>query len=299
MKSEKIAAFSLIELSIVILVIGLLISGIIQGSKIASKATLNSARALTESSPVSSIRSLSLWLESTSKASFMDSESDDNLLISKWYSINPNTIKKVSANQTNNSLKPKYISNAINNLPAIQLDGLDDYLETSSYSEDANITNNFSVFVVAQATVTHQIDSEAMSGITGNSGQKFLIFPTLMGGGIMAGAGISMGTNGISFYEHMGGYMPAILVYQATLTKPLVLLMEYNNKNPNLYINGTLVRTSPYTSTKTVFSPRVIGGPYYGAFSGYVGEVIIFSEVLKKSDKDYITDYLKKKWGVN
>jgi prepilin-type N-terminal cleavage/methylation domain-containing protein len=54
MKLGKITAFSLIELSIVILVIGLLIAGAIQGSKMISKAALSSARTLTESSPVAS-----------------------------------------------------------------------------------------------------------------------------------------------------------------------------------------------------------------------------------------------------
>jgi prepilin-type N-terminal cleavage/methylation domain-containing protein len=76
MKLRKITAFSLIELSIVILVIGLLIAGALQGSNMISKAALSSARTLTESSPVASIRSLSLWFESTSKASFIDSEGD-------------------------------------------------------------------------------------------------------------------------------------------------------------------------------------------------------------------------------
>jgi len=32
--------------------------------------------------------------------------------------------------------------------------------------------------------------------------------------------------------------------------------------------------------------------------SGYVAEIITFSEVLKASDRDYVTDYLKKKWGI-
>lgn len=54
LKLKKITAFSLIELSIVVLVIGILIAGFIQGSKLVSKAALNSARTLTESSPVAS-----------------------------------------------------------------------------------------------------------------------------------------------------------------------------------------------------------------------------------------------------
>ncbi len=242
---NKKNAFSLIELSIVILVIGVLIAGAIQGSKMISKAALASARSLTKSSPVASIKSLSLWFESTSKESFIDSESDDNLSISKWYSINPIDKQKISAGQNTSGLKPKYISNAINNLPAVQLDGSDDYMATTTASDNStNITNSFSVFVVAQAKNTYEIDTESTSSATGTSGQKYLIYPEYGGDlGLLAGAGISMGTNGISFYQHASSYMPAVLVYQATLTKPLVLLMEYNNKVPRLYINGALART--------------------------------------------------------
>ena len=46
-------AFSLIELSIVILVIGILIPGVMQGRELISKVHLQTARLLTTSSPVS------------------------------------------------------------------------------------------------------------------------------------------------------------------------------------------------------------------------------------------------------
>jgi hypothetical protein len=255
---------------------------------------------MTKSSPVASIKSLSLWLESTSKESFKDSESEDGLSIGTWYSISPNSTSKFSLTQNTNGYKPIYVSNAINNLPAIKLDGSDDYLIGNSYATHAtSITNNFSIFAVAQATSTHEIDSEANSGAAGTSGQKFLMPAIQVADTNFAGAGISMGTNGISFYELSTGYMPPLLVYQATLLKPLVLLMEYNNKTPTLYINGTAVRTG-LTSSKIVMSPKMIGNdvPIYGVMSGYVGEVIIFNEVLKKSDRDYVNDYLKKKWGI-
>ena len=292
MKLRKITAFSLIELSIVILVIGLLIAGAIQGSNMISKAALSSARTLTESSPVNSIRSLFIWFDSTSKANFSDTESNNNSLISAWFPINPtSTSRNIAIYQPTINRKPKYISNAINNLPAVQLDGFDDGLYTSLSTGANAIINNFSVFVVAQANAPHG----------GDASKKFLLFPTLATTAGFAGAGISMGTNGISFYEHAPSYMPALLVYSAALSKPLVLLMEYNNKTPKLYINGTLVKTG-LTSSKNVVPPYAIGGASagsaYGVMSGYVGEVIIFSEVLKASDRDYVTDYLKKKWVI-
>ncbi len=61
MKKITQKAFSLIELSIVILVVGILITGVIQGSNMVKKSQLQSARNLTTSSPVSGIKDLMLW----------------------------------------------------------------------------------------------------------------------------------------------------------------------------------------------------------------------------------------------
>ncbi|MCE3255904.1 MAG: hypothetical protein K0R25_1398 [Rickettsiaceae bacterium] len=56
-------AFSLIELSVVILVIGILVVGITKGMSIMRSAKLQSAQSLTQSSPVALIDGLKLWLE--------------------------------------------------------------------------------------------------------------------------------------------------------------------------------------------------------------------------------------------
>ena len=58
-------AFSLIELSIVILVISLLVVGVTKGSRLMSEAKLKSAQALTSSSPVNAMTGVVLWLDAT------------------------------------------------------------------------------------------------------------------------------------------------------------------------------------------------------------------------------------------
>ena len=60
---NRFTGFSLIELSIVIIIIGILVAGITQGSRIIKEARLKTAKTLTESSPVASIRDLTLWLD--------------------------------------------------------------------------------------------------------------------------------------------------------------------------------------------------------------------------------------------
>ena len=69
-KSRPRSAFSLIEISIVILIIGILIAGVIQGGKLLQKFRLQTARSLTNSSVVSEITGLVAWYESTVAESF-------------------------------------------------------------------------------------------------------------------------------------------------------------------------------------------------------------------------------------
>ncbi len=70
-KSHK--AFSLIELSIVILVIGILIAGVVQGTSMVKKSQLVIARNLTKNSPVSRIKDLAAWYETSLESSFKTS----------------------------------------------------------------------------------------------------------------------------------------------------------------------------------------------------------------------------------
>ena len=62
---NKSLAFSLIELSIVILIIGILIAGVTQGSRLVRESRVKTAQTLTQSSDVSSIKDLVLWLDAT------------------------------------------------------------------------------------------------------------------------------------------------------------------------------------------------------------------------------------------
>ena len=72
------SAFSLIELSIVILIIGIIIAGITQGSRLVTKMRVASARALTQSSPVTSIKGLMMWLETTMDGNVVSSTNGTN-----------------------------------------------------------------------------------------------------------------------------------------------------------------------------------------------------------------------------
>ncbi len=66
-KTQLKKAFSLIELSVVVLIIGILIAGITQSSRLVRAMKLNTARSLTRSSDVASIRNLTAWFDATAE----------------------------------------------------------------------------------------------------------------------------------------------------------------------------------------------------------------------------------------
>jgi RHS repeat-associated protein len=163
----------------------------------------------------------------------------------------------------------------------VSFDGVNDVVADNGIS---NLTNNFTVSFWAQPNTTDQIDSESTSGTGGVSGQRYAIWPLWHTNG-HAGAGISVGTNGVSVYEHTDNYMPATLVYSGSLSGWTHVTVVYENKQPKLYINGTLVRiglTSPMSYVN--INPLEIGGDVYGYYSGKLDDVRVYDHALSASE---------------
>ena len=83
-------AFSLVEISIVIIIISVITVGIISGLNIASSARLKLATNLTHNSPILSMKNLDLWYETTladESLTFVDGIDEDGAKISGWNDI--------------------------------------------------------------------------------------------------------------------------------------------------------------------------------------------------------------------
>lgn len=314
MRNKKFSAFSLIEMSFVILIIGILISGIVGGRALIYKSGIASARNLTKNSPVLSMKSgLVLWFDSVSEGSFKNITINDNDGIDAWYDINP-LAKKTTFVQSNSKLRPQYRERGINNLPALYFDGTNDTMSAGAPFYDAlypKVVNDFAVFIVANATATQKMNNESKSS-GGIAKQNYLFFPPHGSASYpnipnAVGSGIAFATNGISVYEHAANYMPTLLSYSpaavagsSSVATPVVMLLEYNNKTPSLYINKKLVRTGLQSTKDFIFFSHIIGGVSgYGFFQGYLGEFIIFNRTLNSEEKDNVADYLKAKWRIN
>ncbi|MBI3596887.1 MAG: fibronectin type III domain-containing protein [Nitrospirae bacterium] len=146
-------------------------------------------------------------------------------------------------------------------------------------------TNTFTVEAWVKAVNTHEIDPESTSGTGGTSGQHYVFGAQYAGGQVddvnNSGMGVSVGTNGISVYEHAASYMPALAVYSGNLgTGWNHIAVVYNNKQPSIYLNGVLVHTGLTSPIATVYAPIEIGSGAYGGHQGFIDEVAIFNVAL-------------------
>ncbi|MBP7710342.1 MAG: prepilin-type N-terminal cleavage/methylation domain-containing protein [Rickettsiales bacterium] len=308
MQQRKVSAFSLIEISIVILIIGILVAGVTSGSKMLNKATLSNARTFTQSTSVHNLqRNILLWLDATSETAIPDSEQNNATAVSAWTETRPTTTAS-TATSCAGTAKPQYITSGLNGLPALQFDGTDDCMLVGApfYNTSPATHSNFSVFVVAQTASTIPLDTQASSGTAGvGVPHKYLILPShgsmFSGLANAAGAGIAFGTNGIYFYEHASLYFPPLMASTTTSTKAAVILQEYTNNTPKFYLNGTLIKTG-LASTRIAVPSINIGGAAgyaYGFFQGSLGEIIIFDKVLNAEERADVFKYLKTKWKIS
>lgn len=160
---------------------------------------------------------------------------------------------------------------------ALYFDGIDDYLQWN-YADTP--TNDFTMAAWVKPVASHEIDSESTSGTTGSSGQKYVFVPEHKAAN--AGAGVSVGTNGISVYEHGETYMPAIAVYSGTISSAewTHMVVTYTAKQPRIYVNGVLVRTGLISPRPTVYPPSRLGGGDYGFFNGRIDRVRVYDRAL-------------------
>lgn len=280
-QSASLRAFSLIELSIVILVIGILIAGVTQGAALVNKMKLTTARTITESSPVASIKDLEFWVEATSEKSFDDAETAENSPISTWYDLNLQS-NKYNATQSTVANKPKYVSKGINDLPAVSFDGVNDSLNLAAVIP--GLANYTVILVEARSAAT----SGAMIG--------------------SSPSGAMLGYNGVDdtllflFHHSNEGVNDWSQYTIDAYTSPTPRIMSFLNRvngstgATSVYVNGALLGTAPRVLQGD--GSYEIGHGLSAYYQGNIGEIIIFNRSLKTEERQSVERYLAKKWKI-
>ena len=156
----------------------------------------------------------------------------------------------------------------------------------------AAASDNFTMAFWVRPTERRDTTTETNSGVSGVGGQRYAIAPTNLAelGVTGAGAGVSVGINGVSVFEHTANYLPSLLVYNSSipLTDWQHVVVVYNDKQPSLYLNGLLVKKGQTSQQIAVYPsvdladlvPNNSGGSSYGAFGGQLEEVTIYKRPL-------------------
>lgn len=163
----------------------------------------------------------------------------------------------------------------------LTFDGIDDYIIAGATNRP---TNTFSFGGWFKTSTLHEIDTESIVGTGGVSGEKYAFSPG--NEGVNGGAGLSIGTNGISVYEHGNAYMPSTLVYSTAIGSGWnYIVVNYHNKQPKLFINGILVKSGLTSPKETVYAPRQFGAySPYGFFSGSISSIFVNNRVLSPDE---------------
>lgn len=322
----KKTAFSLIEISVIILILGVVIAGISKSSIIYGKYLTTIAKNKTQNSPVSSIEGLVMWFEAATDRSFDEASMQDydslssgeqnSLagigLVKNWYDISDNDGTRQELTNSNNLTSPKYKTNCINSLPCVYFDGIDDLL---TFSDLPLSGTEFTIFIVEKS------NSNSDSGV--------LIGPTYATG-LHKSLGIANKNN--SIISHNSG-SPMINNYTFSSTpdtNPIIhtistffdnelqhgtysgiyydIAYEKNNETDNQISPSMPSGSGFYIAEKlNINSPHSVGSGYFydgnsssvRYFSGGIGEIIVFNKTLKAEDRKAVQNYLVEKWRIN
>src|SRR4030095_13476416 len=163
---------------------------------------------------------------------------------------------------------------------ALSFDGTNDFVRSSA-NPFGGVTNTFTLEAWVRPAAARATTAEANTGTSGLTAQRYAVFPdqgdATYGAG-HAGAGLSIGTNGISVFAHAASHLPSPLVHALAITGWTHVAVVYLNRQPQLYVNGVLARTG-VTSTKTVHPGANLGefGTGYGFFSGQLDEFRVWN----------------------
>lgn len=288
-------AFSLVELSVVLLIIGIIIAGITQSSRLIAKFRLSSARTQTESSPVNSIKGLTVWFEPTLERSLDADETDNATAVSTWYDIS-NTGTKMNATSTT-ILKPLYYEDCINDLPCLRFDGTDDYM---SFDGSEIVGSDYTIFAVVQRrTGTANYFLGTSSSVAANAGVGF---------GYTGGALLNLSQGDVSNDNTV-----AITTYSTPVPQLHAIVNDYATTSSSTpishYLNGSATASAlvdvgtPAHTSLSAWASAALGAHHNDTsvvyYNGDIGEIIIYDRTLNTEERVAVEDYLDKKWKIN
>lgn len=294
-KNNQKSAFSLVEISVVMVIIGLLVTGIIGGQALMNYGTMSKARALTNSAPVSAIEGVQLWLETTSKKSFATQKADSNTEvvedtgITTWSDINPQGLAKKNATQPGTpGIKPTYKTSSINGLPTMRFNGVDQYFILPDGTVPPG-NEPYTVFIVSRLS-SGTAGALISAGDTPANNALRLVYTTSIAHDIWVSNDLAANS-----FAH-------------NITQAHIFTFRYNNATGvgrHIYVDGNIASSGNTNVNRATLSTgnrigaMIDSGSETLFLNGDIGEIIVYNVALDNIDRASIENYLGQKWGIN
>ena len=294
MKNYSKKAFSLIEISIVILIIGLLIAGVSKATDMLADSKLKGARSISKGSVVSRLSSLVLWLDVAQSESWPDNKrASVQYTTSAFKDINPQTIPN---NNFSFSGTYTYTENTGSSLPSLTVGSSDISGAETPFTSLFNLngTTGYSFYVVAKQKASQPLVSFCSSVACANAGEKIIVE-------------FDASSNAKFTYPKTGSADQAI---NATASSSFDLAGEkidiisgvVTATNANVFSlggNAGFPKGGGATPTSTPVAPATFAKGYFVLESGaQLYEVIVVGEALDDATRQKIEKYLFDKYGV-
>lgn len=287
-KLARKKAFSLVELAIVTIITGILISIALQATNMIRSFKMMGARAQTKSSAVNGIQGIVAWYDSTAEKSFLKRENQDGSSISVWNDINSQSVIPNTATQENAVNRPTFIfDNTIaNGLPILRFDG-NDYFNlpdgTIPFSD-----YDYSFFIVSRANSVSE--SYGIIGSGDYDTEKGSNIIRYLAGGLIENSWQRNSLISSSIAVSAGKMQIFSFIYDRNLGR-------------QMYVNGNLVGEDNVTerfglqTNNTIGKVSIFGVPD-SCLKGDIAEIILFGRDVTKDERQAVEKYLAKKWTI-
>ena len=278
--------FSLIEISVVIIIIGILIAGISQALDIVDEANLKGARSASRGSRVSRTKDLVLWLDATADGAVLNSANKqalDNESVAQWKDSNPNSTDGFVLS----GVAPQYNANKTSGLPSIYFSG-SSHLKLSNKFD--NSTGEYTIYLIYQpAVVANTVIMEKRS--TAQTGP----FPYKLE---------LDATNLVYKLSDSNGSISSSSTKKPSAGKANLIRLSRSASGVLTITVDDVSNTATANTTAVVNSSELIigamnGSPPTSYINGRIGELIIFDRDLNPVEKSDIEKYLYKKWKLS
>lgn len=267
---KRHSAFSVLELSIVLLIIAALTVGIVVTSPLRNVRIIN-ARSVTTQSGVAKIDGLVAWYETSAKKSIDVSQGYEGAQITKWTDINPFSLARKNASGNNDfiitaSPKLTYKASSINSLPGLLF--ANQAINLGKFYQGTLI--NYTVFLVfSPSNISDTATQIFDSGTAGNSAIK------------IAKNAIALNSTSVTTTATIKN------------SEPYIMAAYFAGASSKVFLNNSSI--------------VIGGGPYSldgislgsSGFMGVISEVIVYSSILKVEERKEVMNYLAKKYKIS